>query len=1550
MKSHASMNRIYRLVFNAATGMYVAVAETAKGRGKAGRSASAAMLAALTAAGALGALGGAHAQGLPTGGVVVTNNATISQTSNTLTVNQTGNAAILNWQSFSVGAGNAVRFDQPSASAVALNRVVGNSVSEIYGSLSANGRVMLVNQNGILMGAGAQVDTGGFIGSTLNIKDSDFLAGKYIFDIANNTGGTAGSIINNGRINTPGGYAVLIAPQVTNNGFIAARAGTVAIGAGNKVSLDMVGDGLISLTVDQAALNAAVVNSGTITANGGTVLIKASSANALFDTVLNSSGVIRADSITTQNGRIILDGGSTGITEVTGEISARGLNAGETGGSISVLGDKVGLLGNARLDASGDAGGGTVLVGGNWQGSGSERKSSMTHVNQDAQIDVSAVTTGDGGTAVIWSDGATRYFGNIKAMGGAQSGNGGNVEVSGKNYLAFEGTADRRAANGLAGMLLLDPTDLTVQEGGQTNVTTSTPFEPATASGSIVDWANIRTALGGGNVLIQTTTGFDAGQPGNITLNATTTDLAGMNSLTVRAANNILLNGLVKRSGSGSVSLQSLTAASGSISGAGGVQTAGGTVQYAANGTVNVGAAGITAGSGGISLNSGGAATQSGVISTSGTLTLQGAGSKTLNSVTNAVSAIANNSATAAISFKNGIALAVEGITIGSAGNGVAIENTAGNLTLTGPIQTTGGDITLKTPGTLAINSIISSGSGVVRLAGGGLISQTATITSSGGLGVNGAGTITLTQNNAITGNVAISNSNSGGSTQFKSTQGFNVNTVAADAGALFTTTNGISTNGDVTINSGGAIALTQGIATAGARTVRIQSAGAVTQAATGVITAANLGTRATAVDLSTAANAVSTNVALNASAGAAAFKNGAAFNVGTLTADGTLFTATAGISATGNNVTLDSAGAVTQTTGNNITASGLLLKGAGAYTLTNTTNSVGTIAASTGAGAIKYINAGALTVGTVNAVDGITRTGNVALNTQTGDLTLTKDINTGVNTNQVTLQALAGKVDQTAGVITTATLGTKAGGGDVALGISTNAVGTSVALAGTGDVKFKNNGSYQINTVAADAPVFSGVVNGISTSGAGKNITLEATAGTVTQAAGKNLSTTATGGLEIKGAGAFTLTEATNSVGKLAAATGAGDLSYRNAGALEIGTVNTAGITRTGNVTLQTGGALTQTAAVAAANLQLLGGQTATLTNAGNNIASLSGSTTDLSLTNTGALALGALTVAGPLTLNTGGTISQTGALTQTGAANAVNMTATAGAIKLTNTGNDIAGTVNLSAAAGGVALTNNNAAGIKVGNITAATTANTTNTADIANFTASDAALAGVVLLQSLQGNIERSGATKIVADRAVLVAANRIGGATATDATLGMRLEGAAGASMREVYVSAAATQMASTFGPATVPLFYKGLMNGAATLPSPLSTTYNGVAVDFNPAATAAAAAAVAAAAAKAATDAATTKATADAAAKAAADAAAKATGNTAAKTTVTTSTDNTAQAAQVVAQNEGPKFNPLQVVTRNAEPGRTSLNKTSVEPITVPSCTPGAARPASAGQC
>src|SRR5438309_1828186 len=185
-----------------------------------------------------------------------------------------------------------------------------------------------------------------------------------------------------------------------------------AIAAGDRVRLDMVGDGLISVSVDQAALNAAAINTGRIEADGGNVILTARSANALLDTVVNNTGVIRANSLVERNGEIVLDGGSAGVVSNTGTLTAAGTEPGTPGGTVKVLGDKVGLFDGTRIDASGDAGGGTVLVGGNYQGKGSEATAARTYVGADASINANAVTSGDGGRVILWSNEITRFDGS----------------------------------------------------------------------------------------------------------------------------------------------------------------------------------------------------------------------------------------------------------------------------------------------------------------------------------------------------------------------------------------------------------------------------------------------------------------------------------------------------------------------------------------------------------------------------------------------------------------------------------------------------------------------------------------------------------------------------------------------------------------------------------------------------------------------------------------------------------------------------------------------------------------------------------------------------------------------------------------------------------------------------------------------------------------------------------------------------------------------------------------------------------------------------------
>jgi trimeric autotransporter adhesin len=218
------------------------------------------------------------------------------------------------------------------SSGIGLFKDVSGSLSQIFGRITSNGQVFISNPNGVLFGSTARVEVGGLFATSLSITDGDFMSGRYSWFNA----GSAGGVTNQGEIITPTGYTVLAGPQVRNDGLIVARTGTVTLAAGDRVTLDMVGDGLISVSVDQAALNASAVNAGVIEADGGTVTLTARSANALLDTVVNAGGVIRANSLIERNGEIVLDGGGAGLVNVAGRLEA---------GSATVSGAAVTLNG-----------------------------------------------------------------------------------------------------------------------------------------------------------------------------------------------------------------------------------------------------------------------------------------------------------------------------------------------------------------------------------------------------------------------------------------------------------------------------------------------------------------------------------------------------------------------------------------------------------------------------------------------------------------------------------------------------------------------------------------------------------------------------------------------------------------------------------------------------------------------------------------------------------------------------------------------------------------------------------------------------------------------------------------------------------------------------------------------------------------------------------------------------------------------------------------------------------------------------------------------------
>ncbi len=289
----------------------------------------------------------------PTGGTVASGTASIAQSGNNTNINQSTNSAVINWQSFSIGSNSSVNFYQPGATSVTLNRVTGNSESVIDGVLNANGNVFLVNSNGILMDSSARISTGGFVASTLDIADSDFLAGKYTFS---SSASQAGAVINLGAITTNknGGYVALLGGSVSNQGVITATEGTAALAAGDQITLNFNGNSLVGVTVGEGALNALVENKQAIYANGGTVILTAKAADDLISAQVNNSGLIQAQTINDLTGNISLDSNG-GTTSVGGTLDASAPNGGN-GGQIATAGATVAVADGADFSTQSTAG------------------------------------------------------------------------------------------------------------------------------------------------------------------------------------------------------------------------------------------------------------------------------------------------------------------------------------------------------------------------------------------------------------------------------------------------------------------------------------------------------------------------------------------------------------------------------------------------------------------------------------------------------------------------------------------------------------------------------------------------------------------------------------------------------------------------------------------------------------------------------------------------------------------------------------------------------------------------------------------------------------------------------------------------------------------------------------------------------------------------------------------------------------------------------------------------------------------------------------------
>ena len=378
--------------------------------------------------------------------------------------------SVVDWDSFSIGTGEVTTINQISNDAAILNRVTGGNVSEIYGTLQSNGQVLLVNESGILVGPDGIIDTNGFVASTLDVSNADFLAGgDLVFKQGVDVGG---GIEVHGKIRSvSGGDIFLLSREITvhEGAEISSKGGYVGLAAGEEILLRPTdsGDGRISIRAGKGSIK----NSGAVEA--AVVELRAAGGNE-YALAINNTGVIRATGAThTKGGRVLLTGGGT--VKNSGKIYANRkvvvrskkkiVNVGTIklplakpdDAQIVLEAPDIVVEAGSVLDVSAALGGGRIYIGGGKQGQDSTiDNASLVTIEAGATIKADALENGDGGEVIVWSDDTTIFAGDISAQG-TGDGDGGFVEVSGKQNLAYQGFVDTRAENGQTGTLLLDP-------------------------------------------------------------------------------------------------------------------------------------------------------------------------------------------------------------------------------------------------------------------------------------------------------------------------------------------------------------------------------------------------------------------------------------------------------------------------------------------------------------------------------------------------------------------------------------------------------------------------------------------------------------------------------------------------------------------------------------------------------------------------------------------------------------------------------------------------------------------------------------------------------------------------------------------------------------------------------------------------------------------------------------------------------------------------------------------------------------------------------------
>ncbi|NJR20691.1 MAG: CHAT domain-containing protein [Richelia sp. CSU_2_1] len=710
------------------------------------------------------------------------------------------------FQQFGLNEGQIANFISNPNIRNIFGRTVGGSPSLINGLLQVTGgnsNLFLINPAGIVFGQNASLNVpAAFTATTAN--GIGFEGNNWLQSIGSNnyaeltgtpnifafTASQPGGIVNLGNLTVGAGQTLnLLGGAVLNSGQLTAPAGQITIAAVPGESLVRISQPghLLSLEIQPITGSQIPVTNPEVPIPTIPQLLTGSGENHAGGVQVNPDGTVQL----TAGGPIIPTGNGNAIASGAIDVSATANS--QVGGEVNILGSQIAIVG-ANIDASGANGGGTIRIGGDYKGQGTIPNALRTFTSSDATIKADALLNGNGGRVIIWSDETTRFLGNISARGGSNSGNGGFVEVSGKQNLDFQGTVDLRSPFGNLGTLLLDPTDITIDASTDAGGTFSGGiFTPSAATSTILN-ATLQNNLALGNVTISTASAFTGA--GNITVSAPIAWSNG-NSLTLQADNNIAVNAPIANSGTGAVNLQ----ANNTIAVTQNITTAGGSIALNADrdnangGAISINNATINSGGGSIILGG-----------QSNPLTSPAAGI-----AANPVGILLNNSTLNAAG--GNILLRGAGLSSpGSNFHGISLTGSQVQTTGSGTIElngSSGSNTTLSHGISLSANSSISSVNGNISLNGTGSANTTQThgiLLDSSSVRSTGTGEIFLTgnagtgtqSNNGIVVNAGSQISSNSGTIALTGTGG--ATTLRSDGVSIDGTNTNITSNGNINI------------------------------------------------------------------------------------------------------------------------------------------------------------------------------------------------------------------------------------------------------------------------------------------------------------------------------------------------------------------------------------------------------------------------------------------------------------------------------------------------------------------------------------------------------------------------------------------------------------------------------------------------------------------------------------------------------------------------------------------------------------------------------